>query len=145
MSINYGNFGSGNQIIPKMVYKEQKHYYLDIDGSISDGFISGTVYAGGFCLVRTDPNKKTFRFRDMLGNITLNKTEKGKDFYEFWRGNLDFEDLNPIYFTDEKFYRFVKMIMIERERSRAHYMIERCEEKREVGFSLLQALEEKNI
>ncbi|MBE7073954.1 MAG: hypothetical protein E7379_02570 [Clostridiales bacterium] len=144
MALNYRNNGNGNTIIPKLVKKDNKYYYMDIDGSISDGFVNATVYAGGFSLVKTTSNKTSFQFRDMLGNLSLKKTQVGKDFYEFWRQNLAFEALKPEYFVNDKFYNVVKMIMVERAKPLAHYQIQRCDEKRELGIKLLIAATENN-
>ncbi|MBQ8444356.1 MAG: hypothetical protein IJX25_03290 [Clostridia bacterium] len=129
-------------IVPKVLNKNGKVYYKDIDGSISQPFTTATVYAGGFALVKRE-NDKAYRFRDMLGRISVHKTQSGRDFYEFWKGDLGFEDLKTDYFADERFYKFVKLIVTEKYKPLAQHFAQVCDIKRDVALAMLE--EEKDV
>lgn len=124
------------EIKPKLFYEDGKWYFVDIDGSTSQPFVHATAYAGGFALVKK-ANYKKYRYRDMLGRITANKTQFGKDFFDFCKGQMDFSDLKLEYFADENFYKMVKSIVKSRSQKFGNYFAGVCDIKRKDAIALL--------
>ncbi|MBO5394834.1 MAG: hypothetical protein J6A28_02895 [Clostridia bacterium] len=145
---------------PKLVkLSENEYQFEDIFGRKSEVFFYAGNYQRGFAPVKRTANDKDMLYRDMVGNISTScHTNMGGMFYMFSCGNITFERLPAVCFTNEKFYEGVKMLLLDKlalqaEKKReegkhvdlARYnqqkdrIFDMCEEKRKMGLKVIAA------
>ena len=93
---------------PKITQDENgKYYFEDYKGATSKKFIVATKYQEGFSLVREKSIYEREQYRDLVGNITPQKTELGRDFYRFCKGEITLFQLPAKHFACYPFYQAV--------------------------------------
>lgn len=142
---------------PKIVEAEGKFFFQDYKGDTSKLFISASKYEGGFSQVQRKSKYERPHYRDLVGNISEDKTQIGEDFYKFCKGEKKLSELPAIHFACYPFFQAVidaawTRIEVAKEKGRLTpqeankkfmKVLQTCNDKRRVGKE--QQKRNKNI
>lgn len=79
----------------RLVEENNRYYFIDAEGvqSGNDFFELASPYAyDGFAHVAVDA-EDNFYWRDLLGNLSQKKTYLGKRIFEYFKGNIELDEL----------------------------------------------------
>ncbi len=122
----------------RLVAENNRYYFIDADGNQSgnDFFELASPYAiDGFAHVAVNA-EDPFCWRDLLGNLSQNKTYFGKRIFEYFKGNIKLDQLlsDKKLPYDEKLVGFVarheeRSLPVSRSKKKFENMIKSLREK----------------
>ena len=80
----------------KLVEEHNKYYFIDPNGdhNRNEYYDLAMGYdVDGFARVAKDAIKDDFSYRDILGNLSSKKTYLGKRIFQYFKGNIEIEQL----------------------------------------------------
>ena len=97
---------------------KNEYFYVDENNGESERFYEAELYQDGFAKVRKTKNSK-IQYRDLLGRLSDQPTDSGKQFFEYLLGLITYQDLHIEYFADQIFCIGVKQEILRKSKALA--------------------------
>ena len=136
---------------------ENEYQFQDMHDKKSEIFYHAMPYGRGFAMVKRRQNDKDYLYRDMIGNLSQNRSIVGIMFFQFAHGFINFNSIPATCFANDKFFEEIQLVLldklakqIEKRTSEGKHVdirrikenkdriIDQCREKREKGLEILK-------